>query len=141
MKSNLKASVVRGGAVVVLLSALFLAVGCGSAQEVQVDADDDGRQIALDQGQVLVVTLGSNPSTGYGWQVAEVQEAILKQTGETEFQESNPGGTPVVGAGGTETLRFEALKAGQTTLKLVYHRAWEKDVEPLDAFSVQVVVR
>ncbi len=141
MKANLKASVVRGSTVAVLLSALFLAVGCGSAQEVQIGADDDGRQIALDQGQVLVVTLGSNPSTGYSWQVAEIQEAILKQLGEAEFQASDPGGTPVVGAGGTETFRFEALKAGQTTLKLVYHRPWEKDVEPLDTFSVQVVVR
>ena len=48
-----------------------------------------------------------------------------------------------IGAPNMETFRFEAVKAGQTALKLVYHRPWEKnvDVEPSETFSVQVVIR
>ncbi len=45
------------------------------------------------------------------------------------------------GASAMEVLRFEAAGAGQTTLKLVYHRPWEKDVEPLQTFSIEVVVK
>ena len=49
-------------------------------------------------------------------------------------------GPNVVGAGGREVLRFEAQQPGTTTLELVYHRPWEKDVEPLERFTVEVVV-
>ena len=46
----------------------------------------------------------------------------------------------MVGVGGTEIFRFEA-STGETSLSLVYHLPWEKDVEPLETFTVQVVVR
>nr|HID14920.1 hypothetical protein [Anaerolineae bacterium] len=47
----------------------------------------------------------------------------------------------LAGAPGTQTIRFEAVGTGQTTLRLVYHRPWEEDVEPEETFSIQVVVR
>ena len=95
----------------------------------------------LEQGQILVVTLKSNPTTGYGWEVAENQESILEQMGEAEFKQSETGEPPLVGAGGWEIFRFKAISAGEMTLQLVYHRPWEEGVEPLKTFSLQVVVR
>lgn len=47
----------------------------------------------------------------------------------------------VIGAQGIQTLRFEAVNVGKTALKLVYRRPWEEDVEPLETFSIKVVVR
>lgn len=119
-----------------ILSALTLS-GCGPAKEVKLDASANGRQVELQKGQTLVIPLESNPSTGYVWEVVELEESILRQMGEPEFQsESN-----LPGAGGTETWRFQATKAGQTALELVYHRPWEEGEEPLETFSLQVVVR
>jgi predicted secreted protein len=46
-----------------------------------------------------------------------------------------------VGAGGVEVFRFEAAGSGQTDLTLVYHRPWEKGVDPLETFAVQITVR
>jgi len=110
-----------------------------SAETVDVNEADDGGQIELELGKLLVVTLESNPSTGYRWELVENNESILKQFGEVEFKSSETGDPPMVGAGGWEIFRFKAVSAGQMNLELVYHRSWE-DVEPLKTFSIQVVV-
>ena len=88
-------------------------------------AGDNGSQVELSSGQVLEVTLASNPTTGYSWEVSEVDEAVLAQLGEAEFQQAPTEGEQMVGVGGTETFRF-ASATGETTLTLVYHRPWEK---------------
>jgi len=123
-----------------ILSALIF-TGCGPAKEVKLDASANGRQVELQKGQTLVITLESNPSTGFRWEVLELEEDILQQMGDPEFKVSDPREPPPPGAGGWETWRFEATNAGQTTLQLVYRRPWEEGVEPLETFSLQAVVR
>ncbi|UCC99804.1 MAG: protease inhibitor I42 family protein, partial [Phycisphaerales bacterium] len=111
------------------------------AQEIRVDEEDNGSQIELDQGQILVITLQSNPTTGYQWEQVENGESILEQMGQAEFKPSETSEPPLVGSGGWEIFRFKAVSAGQMTLKLVYHRSWGEGVEPLKTFSIQIVVR
>jgi len=109
------------------------------AETIEVDEADNGGQFELELGKLLVVTLESNPSTGYRWELIENNDSVLKQFGQAEFKSSDTGDSPMVGAGGWEILRFKAVSAGQTTLELVYHRSWE-DAEPLKTFSIQVTV-
>jgi inhibitor of cysteine peptidase len=125
--------------VALVLLALLIA-GCGASGGVEIGENNDGGQVELAQGQELVITLASNPSTGYGWEWVPAEDGVLAQVGEPEFSQK-PREKALVGAGGAETLRFEAKKAGQTTLELVYHRPWEKDADPERTFSVQVTVR
>ena len=122
-----------------LLAALTVATGCSpQQQEVKASIGDNGREMQLKKGQTLVVTLEGNPTTGYSWEVAEpLDEQVLQQAGEAEFKAESE----ALGAGGVQILRFEAVNAGQITLKLVYHRPWEEGVEPLETYSLQVVVR
>jgi predicted secreted protein len=110
-------------------------------EEVNVNENDDGGYIELEQGQILVVTLESNPSTGYGWQQAENQEPYLEQIGQSEFISSQTGGPPIAGAGGWEIFRFKAISAGKMTLQLVYRRPWEEGVEPVNTFSLNVLIQ
>ena len=110
-----------------------------SAETVDVNDADDGGQVELELGKLLVVTLESNPSTGYCWELIENNESILKQFGQVEYNPSDTSDPPMVGAGGWEIFRFKAVSAGQMTLELVYHRSWE-DAEPLKTFSIQVTV-
>jgi inhibitor of cysteine peptidase len=124
--------------VFVLISLLLAALtACGSANEVKLDAGDNGSQVELKSDQTLVISLEGNPTTGYTWEVAELDEGVLKQVGETEFEAESD----AVGSGGVQTLRFETVNSGQTDLELVYHRSWEEDEQPVDTFSIQVVVR
>ena len=94
-----------------------------SAETVDVNEADNGGQVELEMGKLLVVTLESNPSTGYQWELVENNESILKQFGQVEFKSSETSEQPMVGAGGWEIFRFKAVNTGQTTLELVYHRS------------------
>jgi inhibitor of cysteine peptidase len=128
---------------------LMLLAGCGPANdvdaggksEVNLSAKDNRGQVEVDTGQILVLTLESNPTTGFRWQVVEVQEAVLGPKGEAEFEVASALDPPPPGTGGVEIFRFEAVEAGETLLELVYHRPWEEGVEPLETFSVRVIVR
>jgi inhibitor of cysteine peptidase len=136
MLNNNKSSFI---ALLTLLAALVLTTGCSpQQQEIKATMDDAGREMQLKKGQTLLVTLEGNPTTGYSWEVAEpLDEQVLRLTGEPEFKAESD----LVGAGGVQILRFEAVNTGTMTLKLVYHRPWEKDVDPLETYSLQVVVR
>jgi len=119
--------------------------------EVNVRGEDDGARIQLSEGQILVISLESNPSTGYTWEVdhagARVEgRRILQQVGESEFR-PQPAAVEtarsrelphLLGAPGTQILRFEAVEAGQTTLRLIYRRPWEQDVGPARTYSLHV---
>jgi inhibitor of cysteine peptidase len=107
------------------------------SKEIKLGMGDNGSQIKLNTGQMLVIILEANPTTGFTWKVAELNANVLRQVGEIEFHpESNK-----LGSGGVQTLCIESVNVGQTSLKLVYHRPWEKDMEPLKTFSLQVVIQ
>ena len=123
------------------LALLAMALSCTTLKDIPVGARDNGRRVDLKPGQVLVVTLESNPSTGYQWEVSAVDTAVIQQMGEAEFLSSVSTGKQIVGAGGMERFRFKALKVAESSLKLVYHRLWEKEAEPAGTFLVQIIVR
>jgi len=98
---------------------------------------DNGKPALLAIGESLAITLDSNPSTGYSWQLSPMKRAILRQQGEPQY---TPPAQPLPGAGGQHTFQFAAVAAGRTTLRLVYKRSFEPNVAPAQTFSVQVTV-
>ncbi|MFN2271354.1 MAG: C1 family peptidase [Anaerolineae bacterium] len=106
-----------------------------SAEEVVVTLDemDDGTPVDLRGDQTLVIDLEGNLSTGYQWQVAAADDAILKQVGQFEFRQY----ADVAGSAGRQILRFRAVGEGQTDLALVYRRPWE-DAAPARNYAVRV---
>lgn len=76
----------------------------------------------------LVVTLGSNPTTGFSWGEKPVVkgEAVVKQTGHKSIGPAKA----IPGAGGSQQWTFEATGSGTATLLFGYSRPWaggEKD--------------
>lgn len=126
----------RMNVIAVLLAVLVLLANCRPSGEIKLDAGNNSSQIEIEQGQILVITLEANPTTGYTWEMIEGEEQILQQVGEIEFQPDSK----LIGAPGIQTLRLEAVNVGKITLKLIYHQPWEENVDPLETFSVQVVV-
>lgn len=140
------------GACITLLCGPLLLLASASAApppddpkpgEIRLGLQNQGDQVELKEGQVLVISLESNPSTGYRWEVAEADEALLRQVGKIEFEASSSAtvaGRPalLLGAPSRQIMRFEAVAAGQTNLRLVYRRPWEKGMKPARTFSLQV---
>ncbi len=124
--------------VFVLLIVSLTACG-GGGEDVALRAEDAGKEVTLQVGEKIQVTLDSNPTTGYQWDVEDVDESVLKQQGDSVYraETSNPN---IVGSGGEETFTFEAVGTGTTTLKLIYHQPWEEGVEPAEVFTLRVVV-
>ena len=118
---------------------LLLIVGCNSGKTVELGSDDNGKTIALEVGQTPAITLDSNPTTGYSWEATGEHEELV-QAGEPEYKQRNQD-KQLVGAGGQETLHFEAKQAGQVRLELVYHRPWEKGTNPAETFAVDVTIK
>lgn len=123
--------------IIVTLFVLTLSLTACSSNAVKIGADANGQTIELAAGQKLVLSLESNPTTGFDWEVSEIDEAVIKQSGESEYKSESD----LLGAGGVRTFTFKAVAAGTSTLKLVYHRSWEKDIPPEQEFTVTINVK
>ena len=98
---------------------------------------DAGSSSELRVGDKLEVTLPGSPTTGFQWEIGSVDTSILRPTGEPEFKSSSD----ALGSGGQFAFRFKAVAPGQTTLKLIYHRPFEKDTPPAQTFEVTATVK
>lgn len=89
-------------------------------------------------GQEFNITLESNPTTGYQWQLAkQLNETILEFIG-SEYKPSESG---LIGAGGTEVWTFKAVNSGTTEISLKYVRPWETDVPPIQEQNIGIIVK
>jgi inhibitor of cysteine peptidase len=104
---------------------------------VQVSEQDAGKTIQLKVGQTITVSLTGNMTTGYTWEGQNLDVALLDQIGEMEYHAEQTG---AVGSGGTYSYNFRAVKAGSTTLHMIYHRTFEKNTPPLRTFEVNIEI-
>ncbi len=113
-------------ATAVLAASLVLAACNSSAgptsATVRLTAASNGKTETLHPNDALVVTLDSNITTGFRWEISRKPDAnVLKLEGSEYVAPSTSPG--VVGAGGQEVWRFRAASEGTTTFELTYRRA------------------
>jgi len=137
-------SLVQARSVVVVATAQAVLLVCGASAvtgatvgTITVGQAANGSQRTLHRGDRLVVRLPSNPSTGYAWTVRSSTRPTLAPTGRSYLPPADNGR---VGTPGTAVLRFRAVVAGKTVLRLSYVRAWEKGVPPARTFALTVRV-
>ena len=116
-----------------LIALSLLLAACGDdTGAVVLDAADSGTTIQADVGDIVVIELESNPSTGYSW-ILPVDLGILDLVDERWVGDSDLTGSP-----GTTHLEFEVVGTGTWTLDLEYRRPWE-DAAPDRTFAVTIV--
>jgi inhibitor of cysteine peptidase len=95
--------------------------------------------IEANVGDEFTITVASNPTTGYEWQLAQplVGGVLLFVSSEYEVDETD---TEIVGAGGKEVWTFKAEGLGDTTVSLEYVRPWEEDAIPTDQRTFNVII-
>ena len=109
-----------------------------SAAEVIATEVANGKTIAVGKGDSLIISLESNPSTGYVWQVGKNDNAILRLVGQPAFR---PSTDRMLGASGRQLFKFEAISTGSNALELGYVRPWEKGVAPAKTFGIIATVK
>lgn len=125
-------------ATLIILVSVLLCVSltaCGG-KNIRIAEAYNGQTLSLKQGDTLTLSLAGNPTTGYNWELNELDQSILEQQGETEYK----AGSTLLGAGGVYTFTFKAVAPGSTTLMVIYYRSFEKDVPPIDTFEMTITV-
>jgi inhibitor of cysteine peptidase len=118
---------------------LLTVTACVSAaNEVSLDESSSGQQIEIASNGVFTVTLESNQTTGYSWELKEIGDTSILQKTSNEYIAPD---TNLVGAGGQEVWTFKALKAGETTLTMEYSQPWEGGDKANKTFSITVIVK
>ena len=74
---------------------LMLLTACGSAA-VKLDEQDNGKSVDLESGKTVSITLEGNPTTGYGWEISEIDPAVAELAGEPDFKSDSK----ALGSGG-----------------------------------------
>jgi predicted secreted protein len=119
--------------------AIFLLVCCStvaSAATQAVTDKDKGSTVHLKTGDVLEVRLSSNPTTGYAWYVHKQSTALLKLSGQSQTEATQPGvGRPIV-----QIFKFEPRDKGTGVLLLHYVRSWEKPDPNEEQFDLHVTI-
>lgn len=100
---------------------------------------DNGKTVTLPVNAAFDVVVKGNPSTGFGWEVSAVDEAVVKLAGDPDYESDNAD-SGMVGVPGMYTLRFRTVAPGETDLVLVYRRSWETEAEPARTLELRVVV-
>ncbi|MEX6504167.1 protease inhibitor I42 family protein [Pseudomonas zhanjiangensis] len=116
----------------ILLSACAHRPGSLSVQE------QSGCPLQMHSGQQLILTLPSNPTTGFRWLIRDDAAQVLASLGPEVY--SNPEDAGLVGSAGQSTWRFQARQAGEGHLRLTYQRPWETGVAPAKSFECAVRV-
>ena len=116
--------------------AITALLGACSSKPQMVDARA-GRHFVFNTsvGRELVVRLDSNPSTGYDWR--QDYDASMLSLAGTKFEPSHAPGQ-ASGRGGMLTLRFKALRAGETKMTLIYSRGWEYESAEQKMLTVSI---
>ncbi|WP_181295583.1 protease inhibitor I42 family protein [Pseudomonas sp. Q2-TVG4-2] len=118
---------------------LLVLAGCAGTSASSVALTDDATcPLSMQPGQTLILSLPSNPASGYRWTLRDVSTAQLNSLGPEVF--SSPQ-NDLIGGDGISTWRFEAAESGSGRLYLAYQRPWESDTEPADLFDCRIEVQ
>ena len=127
-------------AVIFLASLVILSNECNAIEEKAAEYSDPGVAIETDLGKDAVITLESNRTTGYEWQLARpVDEKVLGFV-SSEYV-AKKAETAMTGVGGKEIWTFKAVGKGKTEVVFKYVRPWEKDVPPAREAAFTVIVK
>ena len=99
-----------------------------------LDETQDGARVNLQVGDVVVLRLAENPTTGYRWDVVAAQGLELEAD---DFVSAAGAGS---GGGGQRALRFKANAVGTSQLETVLRRSWSQ--EPAQKrFTITLAIR
>jgi predicted secreted protein len=113
---------------------------CGAQLKIYrlFDAPASESPIDINVGDLLVFALHGNPTTGYGWLLADESDGdVLEEIEGIEYI-PDPVDAGIAGGGGTFFFRYNVVSPGVQTLGFDYRRSWE-DAPPEE--TVTFIVR
>jgi inhibitor of cysteine peptidase len=107
-----------------------------AGESMKLSEKDSGKTVEISVGGELEVALPGNPTTGYIWEVNSLDSNVLKLD-KTEFVADGK----AIGSGGVDVIKFHAISAGKSEVKLIFHRSFESNIPPSKTFAVTVIIK
>ncbi|MFC2004335.1 protease inhibitor I42 family protein [Chloroflexota bacterium] len=121
----------------ILVMVVMITTMAGCVFRIVKPYSDAGQAINIGIDQEFAIVLGSNPTTGYGWQ--ESYDSTMLELMEKKYIPGKEAKKDVVGAGGADYFRFKALKTGETRIGMVYKQPWEGgQISETKAFIINI---
>lgn len=102
---------------------------------ISISKAQDGQTIAARVDDLIALELPSNPTTGYKWAFAHLDESSIVVE-RADYQAENT----AVGSGGVERWMLRARLAGTTRIELKRFRPWEGDRSIVERFKVTLSI-
>jgi len=107
-----------------------------AGESMKLSENDSGKTVEIGVDDELEVVLPGKPTTGYVWEVSSLDTRVLSQ-GEANFIANDK----AIGSGGMEIIKFHAIAAGTSVVRLIFHRPFERNMPQLKTFEVTVIVK
>ncbi|MBU0529824.1 protease inhibitor I42 family protein [bacterium] len=117
---------------------LFILIGCSSTT-ISIKENNQKEKYSLREGDIIEVILNANPSTGYIWQIVNIDNLKLTLVDETYTAKTI--NKDIVGSGGNKIYHFKAISKGNTAIELIYFRPFEKELLPNKKSQVNLDIR
>lgn len=105
---------------------------------IQVTAKENGKVLTATVGTLVRITLESNPSTGYNWELRDFEYgAVIFNSSDLVARQS---GNVLMGAPGNTIIVLQAVEPGTQQITAVYRRPWEAPDQVAATFSFQLEV-
>ncbi len=105
--------------------------------EIAVSRSDLGRTLDARPGDLVVIRIEENLTTGYGWEVEPFADTVLALA-ESSYVEATD---RAMGRGGMRSVRFVARAPGSQQVRLQLRRPWDPPEKAIEQFSVTIRVR
>jgi inhibitor of cysteine peptidase len=138
----------------VLVVCLLILTGCLEQNEISqkenqqkviaqtqtsaIDVNVASNNINAKIGDIFTITLPSNQTTGYRWQISEFTSGIVQLEKDEYKRAENTRG--LVGAGGEQIWTFKAVGAGTVTIHFEYARSWEKNIPAIKKVDYTITI-
>jgi inhibitor of cysteine peptidase len=121
-----------------VIVSLISAINTISFAEGLEEHNNSARVINANVGKEFIITLESNRTTGFEWQLSKPLDKNIIQLLNSEYK---VGETKLIGSGGKEIWVFKAIGAGKTTISFKYVRPWEKDNPPIKEEFFTIIIQ
>lgn len=107
--------------------------------EIRVTSGDANKEISAKVGEIIVIELDSNPTTGYSWAERPGRsDSVLEPQGNEYVSRDREMGVGMLGGPGKTLFRYLVKAPGKTEIVFGFSRPWERDTPPAQLFNVKI---
>ena len=100
----------------------------------KISADKTIKEIVVQKGDTIEIELDESPTTGYSWEIAEIEGNVLGLQSSDYKRHKIVG----IGGGGIRRLKFLVNELGNGSIKLKNWRKWSGDIYQQFQLDVKV---